>query len=149
MYDPSFFLVMAQLSHLMTKPTKMAYVPSEDSDQPGHLPSLIRAFAVRMKKAWVFSYPLSAQRRLIRLGGCPGWSESLFGAHAILLVLSWGGPENNYRTTHTWYDDIESHPNIFFQFFQAPSNINHGTFWQFARIFCQNGDKVFMGIVFN
>ena len=26
--------------------------------------SLIRVFAVRMKKAWVLSYPLSAQRRL-------------------------------------------------------------------------------------
>ena len=38
--------------------------PSEDSDQPGHAPSLIRVFAVRMKKAWVLSYPLSAQRRL-------------------------------------------------------------------------------------
>ena len=29
-------------------------------------------------------------KTLIRLGGCPGWSESLLGAHAILLVLSWG-----------------------------------------------------------
>ena len=38
--------------------------PSEDSGQPGHPPSLIRVFAVRMKKAWVLSYPLSAQRRL-------------------------------------------------------------------------------------
>ena len=38
--------------------------PSEDSDQRGHLPSLIRVFAVCMKKAWVLSYPLSAQRRL-------------------------------------------------------------------------------------
>ena len=38
--------------------------PSEDSDQPGHQPSLIRVFAVRMKKAWVLSYPLSAQQRL-------------------------------------------------------------------------------------
>ena len=38
--------------------------PSEDSDQPGHPSSLIRVFAVRMKKAWVLSYPLSAQRRL-------------------------------------------------------------------------------------
>ena len=28
------------------------------------LPSLIRVFAVRIKKAWVLSYPLSAQRRL-------------------------------------------------------------------------------------
>ena len=40
----------------------MACAPSEDSDQPGHPPSLIRIFAV--KKAWVLSYPLSAQRRL-------------------------------------------------------------------------------------
>ena len=38
--------------------------PSEDSDQPGHLPSLIRGFAIRIKKPWVLSYPLSAQRRL-------------------------------------------------------------------------------------
>ena len=38
--------------------------PSEDSDQPGHLPSLIRVFAVHMKKPWVLSYPLSAQQRL-------------------------------------------------------------------------------------
>ena len=38
--------------------------PSEDSGQPGHPPSLIRVFAVRMKKAWVLSYLLSAQRRL-------------------------------------------------------------------------------------
>ena len=29
--------------------------PSEDSNQPGHPPSLIRVFAVRMKKAWVLS----------------------------------------------------------------------------------------------
>ena len=27
----------------MTKTNKMAYAPSKDSDQPGHLPSLIRA----------------------------------------------------------------------------------------------------------
>ena len=47
----------------MTKP-KSECVPSEDSGQPGHLPSMIRVFTVRMKKAWVLSYPLSAQRRL-------------------------------------------------------------------------------------
>ena len=34
--------------------------PSEDSDQPGHPPSLIKVFAVRIMKAWVLSYPLSA-----------------------------------------------------------------------------------------
>ena len=38
--------------------------PSEDSDQPGHSSSLIRVFAVHMKKAWVLSYPLSVQWRL-------------------------------------------------------------------------------------
>ena len=43
------------------KTYKMACAPSEDSDQPGHPPSLIRVFAVCMKKAWVLSYPLSAQ----------------------------------------------------------------------------------------
>ena len=57
--------------------------PSEDSDQPGHPPSLIWVFAVRMKKAWVLSYPLSVQRRLIRLGRCPGWSESSLGAQSL------------------------------------------------------------------
>ena len=46
------------------KTNTMACAPSEDSDQPGHPLSLIRPFAVRMKEAWVLSYPLSAQRRL-------------------------------------------------------------------------------------
>ena len=65
--------------------------PSEDSDQPGHLPSLIRVFAVRMKKAWDLSNPLSAQRRL--------WSDwvdaqadlSLLWAHThfVGFVMSW------------------------------------------------------------
>ena len=38
--------------------------PSEDSDQPGHPPSLIRVFTGLMKNAWDLSYmyPLSAQR---------------------------------------------------------------------------------------
>ena len=40
-------------------------------------------FAVCMKKAWVLSYPLSAQRRLIRLGGCQGWSESSLAAQSL------------------------------------------------------------------
>ena len=43
------------------KTNKMTCTPSEDSDQPGHPPNLIRVFAVRMKKPWVLSYLLSAQ----------------------------------------------------------------------------------------
>ena len=48
----------------MSKTNKMACAPSKD--QPGHPPSLIRVFTVRMKNAWVLSYPLNAQQRLIR-----------------------------------------------------------------------------------
>ena len=64
--------------------------PSEDSDQPwhlpslirvlaepGHPPSLIRVFAVHVKKAWVLSYPFSAQRRL--------WSD---WGHFVGFVMS-------------------------------------------------------------
>ena len=47
------------------------FAPSEDSDQPGHLPSLIRVFTVLMKKPWALSYPLSAQRRL-----WPDWADA-------------------------------------------------------------------------
>ena len=64
---------------------------SEDLDQPGHLPSLIGRFAVRMKKPWILSYPLSALRRL--------WSDwadaqadlSLCRAHTYFVgfVMSW------------------------------------------------------------
>ena len=43
------------------------WAPTDDSDQPGHPPRLIRVFTARMKKAWVLSYPSSAQLRLIRL----------------------------------------------------------------------------------
>ena len=46
------------------KTNKMACAPSQDTDQPGHPTSLISVFTVRMKKAWVLSYSLSAQLRL-------------------------------------------------------------------------------------
>ena len=71
------------LSQRMTKPTKRHVHPGQ-TGQPGLPPSLIRVFAVRMKKAWVLSYP--------------GWSESSLGAHAILLVLSRAGSIFLYST---------------------------------------------------
>ena len=90
-------VVLYQMSRLMTKPTKKTHISL--GVRPGWC---VRpgwsVFAVRMKKAWVFSYPLSAQRRL--------WSDwadtqadmSLYWAHMpfcwfcheaaqILLVL--------------------------------------------------------------
>ena len=45
-------------------------------------------FVVRMKKAWVLSYPLTAQWRLIRQGRMPRLIRVLAGRTLILLVLS-------------------------------------------------------------
>ena len=54
--------------------------PGEDSDQPGHPPSLIRVFAVCMKKAWVLSYPYSDQ---------PGLPPSLIRIFAVRMKKAW------------------------------------------------------------
>ena len=68
MVDFPFFFVLSIVSLKNEQPhdktNKMACAPSKDSDQPGHPPSLIRVFAVRMKKAGVLSYLLSTQQRL-------------------------------------------------------------------------------------
>ena len=87
------------------KTNKMTCAPSEDSDQPGHPPS-----------QWVPEDPMFFMRtakNLIRLGGCPGWSESSLGAEVILLVWSYGGsyksepcskkgPKRCLTAVHTW-----------------------------------------------
>ena len=38
------------------KTNKMACAPSKDSDQPGHLHSLISVFNIHMKKYWALNY---------------------------------------------------------------------------------------------
>ena len=65
----------------MTKPTKW-HVPSEDSDQPGHPPNLIRVFAVRMKKFWVLSYPMDAQADLSLR-----WAHSHFVGFVMMRLM--------------------------------------------------------------
>ena len=76
------------------KTNKIACEPSQDRSA-WHLPYLIRGFIVCMMKAWVLSYPLSAQRRLIRLGGCPGWSESWLGTHLFCCFC--------HEMAHLWF----------------------------------------------
>ena len=95
----------------MTNPSFL-HADSEDSDHPGHPPSLIRVFFMRTAKtqisldirpvwsesslpAWRKLGPLAThwahredsnqtgQMTLIRLGGCPGWSESLLDAQSF------------------------------------------------------------------
>ena len=89
---PSFDSYSLETSHLLTKPTKWLCAQqrlrsawaSTQSDQclrcalNGEL--RIQAFFMRTMKT------------LIRLGRCTGWSESLQGTHAIMLVLLWGSP---------------------------------------------------------
>ena len=71
------------------KTNKMACAPSEDSDQPGRPPSLIRVFAVRLKKARILSYPLSASKDSDWTGRTPRLIWVFAGRTATLLVLSW------------------------------------------------------------
>ena len=77
------------------KTNKMACVPSEDSDQPGHPPSVIRVFAVCMKKAWVLSYPLRLWSDLADAQADLSlhWAHSHFVGFVmrrlILWVLKW------------------------------------------------------------
>ena len=79
------------MSNLMTKPTKWPCAQrrlgsawaSAQSDQ-----SLCYSLNGWLRTQASF---MRTGKTLIRLGGCPGWSESSLGAHAILLVLSWGG----------------------------------------------------------
>ena len=53
------------------KTNKMICAPNEDSDQPGHPPSLIRAFAVRSMGSWGSNVSLCGQRRL-----WSGWADA-------------------------------------------------------------------------
>ena len=62
----------------------MACAPSEDSDQPGHPPSLIRVFAVCMKKAWVLTYPFSADAQA-DLSLC--WAHTHFVGFVMLRLI--------------------------------------------------------------
>ena len=75
------------------KINRMACTPSEDSDQPGHPPSLIRVFAVRIKKAWVLSYPSGAQQRL-----WSDWANAQAG-----LSLHWA------HRSFCWFCHEEAH----------------------------------------
>ena len=58
----------------------MTCAPSEDSDQPGYPPSLIRVFTVRMRKPWL----KRTAKTLSRLGECPDLSESSLDAHNLV-----------------------------------------------------------------
>ena len=75
------------MSHLMTKTTKWHVRPPKTQISLSICP-VWSVFTVRMKKAWVLSYPLSAQRRLMRLS--LRWAHSHFDGY-VIRRLKWEG----------------------------------------------------------
>ena len=75
------------MSQRMAKPTKWHVRPGK-IDQSGYPSRLIRVFCcVLNSQLRTQTFFMRTAKTLIRLDGCPGWSESSQGAHAILLVL--------------------------------------------------------------
>ena len=113
-----------KMSHIMIKPTKwhvrsvktqislgIRPVWSESSlsawRKLGSLaihwaPSLIRVFAVRMKKAWVLSYPLSAQRRLWSADAQADPNLRWAHSHFVGFVMRW------LKCHWTWKNQVEA-----------------------------------------
>ena len=72
------------------------HAPSEDSDQPGHPPSLIRVFAVRSIGSWGPKLSSCGQRRL-------RWTHT----HFVGFVMSWlrcgSSTKKNCILVKKWY----------------------------------------------
>ena len=64
---------------------KMICTSSQDSDKPGHPPSLIRVFSVHMRNPGVLGYRLSALQKLIGPARYPGLSS----LHRMLRSFCW------------------------------------------------------------
>ena len=75
----------SHLSRLMTKPTQWHVYPANTQISLGIRP-IWSVFSVRMKKAWVLSYPPSAQRRLWSVWADAQADLSLRWAH---MPFSW------------------------------------------------------------
>ena len=85
------------------------WAPHDKTNKMAFAPSLIRVFAVHMKKAWILSYPLSAQRRLWSAWASP---PVFAGRTVILLVLSWGGSFVSLLIISTHYGVCEANAPI-------------------------------------
>ena len=73
----------------VAKGPSFLHADSEDSDQTGRMPRLIWVFRVQ-------AFFMRTAKTLIRLGGCPGWSESSLGVHS----LCWFCHEAAHRYLH-------------------------------------------------
>ena len=105
-YAAKWIKMMFIMSRLMTKPTKWHERQQKTPISLGiHL--VWSVFSVRMKKAWVLSYPLSTQRR--------HWSDSDWQAHMpfcwfchepALLLTFISGYVTSFKTSKSWQFDV-------------------------------------------
>ena len=82
---------------------KMTSVPSNDSDQPGHLPRLIIVLAVRMKMHWILSYPKSAQLRCWSDWAVTQADLSLHWAHKLFCWFRCARAQMCLRNDSIWH----------------------------------------------
>ena len=79
------------MSQHMTKPTKMAYAPSEDSDQPGHLSSLISLRCLRCPHAESLGpyLPTECRAKTDQTGWSLRWAHMplCWFCHALARIL--------------------------------------------------------------
>ena len=93
------------MSRLMTKPTKSLCTQRRLRIRPVWSESSLCTQWVAKDQAFL----TRTAKTLIRLGGCPGWSESSLGVHDILWVLSWCSLFQHYMqhsvniSWGTWY----------------------------------------------
>ena len=87
-YTFKFSFLKQQMSRDMTKPTKWHVRPAMTPISLGIRP-VWSVFAVRMKKPWVLSYPLSAQRRLWSDWADARLSLLWVNSHFVGFVMRW------------------------------------------------------------
>ena len=75
----------------MTNPTKWHVRPAKTQISLGIRPVWSEYRCALSGYVRTQAFFIRTAKTLIRLGRCTGWSESSLGAHAIMLVLSWGG----------------------------------------------------------
>ena len=89
------------------KTNKMTFVPSDDSDQPGHPPSLIRVFAVRSMGSLGPNFASGGQRWLwsdwadaqADLSLCWAHTSFCWFCHAVAQFSNW----NHFRNHCVWH----------------------------------------------
>ena len=103
------------------KPNKLTCVPSEDSDQPGHPPSLIRLCCPYEERLGPYLHIKRSAKTLLRLDWLwPGWFESSLVhisfcwfchemAHLVFYKEQRGSPSRKYQLTFHFYNLVSNY----------------------------------------